>query len=104
MSDGFPSNIVYKIVEDDKGKLWLTTNKGLVSFLPETGVKHIYTTANGLLSNQFNYQSGFKDNEGIIYLGSIDGFIAFNPSEFAENKQVPSLVLTDFSYLISVLQ
>lgn len=96
MSDGFPSNIVYKIVEDDKGKLWLTTNKGLVSFLPETGVKHIYTTANGLLSNQFNYQSGFKDNEGIIYLGSIDGFIAFNPSEFAENKQVPSLVLTDF--------
>ena len=26
--------------------------KGLVSFLPETGVKHIYTTANGLLSNQ----------------------------------------------------
>ena len=96
MTDGFPSNIVYKIVEDNEGKLWLTTNKGLVSFYPETGAKHIYTTANGLLSNQFNYQSGFKDDKGTIYLGSIDGFIAFNPYEFVENKQVPSLALTDF--------
>ena len=59
-----------------------------MSFYPETGAKHIYTTANGLLSNQFNYQSGFKDDKGTIYLGSIDGFIAFNPYEFVENKQV----------------
>lgn len=75
-----------------------------MSFYPETGAKHIYTTANGLLSNQFNYQSGFKDDKGTIYLGSIDGFIAFNPYEFVENKQVPSLALTDFSYLINVLR
>jgi ligand-binding sensor domain-containing protein len=46
--------------KDNEGKLWLTTNKGLVSFYPETGAKHIYTPANGLLSNQFNYQSGLK--------------------------------------------
>lgn len=97
MSKGFPSNIVYKILEDDKGLLWITTNKGLVVFHPETGVQHIYTTANGLLSNQFNYQSGYKDDKGTLYFGCINGFISFNPVSFKENTRVSPVVLTDFS-------
>ncbi len=68
------------MLEDNNGLLWLTTNKGLVSFHAETGTKHLYTTANGLLSNQFNYQSGYKDKTGTIYLGSVNGFISFNPA------------------------
>ena len=74
MSKGFPSNIIYRMVEDNRGNLWLTTNNGLVCFNPETDDKRVYTTANGLLSNQFNYQSGYKDKMGRIYLGSINGF------------------------------
>ena len=31
-----------------------------------------------------------------IYLGSIDGFIAFNPKNFSENKFIPSVAITDF--------
>ncbi len=96
MSKGFPSNIIYKMVEDNRGKLWLTTSNGLVSFTPETGEKHIYTTANGLLSNQFNYQSGYRDKKGHLYFGSINGFIVFNPENFAENTFVPPVVITDF--------
>lgn len=97
MSKGLPSNIVYKMLEDDSGLLWVTTNKGLVAFHPETGIKHIYTTANGLLSNQFNYQSGYKDKNGLFYLGSINGFITFNPSSFKENTRISPVILTDFS-------
>lgn len=67
MSKGFPSNIIYRMVEDNRGNLWLTTNNGLVCFNPETDDKRVYTTANGLLSNQFNYQSGYKDKMGRIY-------------------------------------
>ena len=84
------------MLEDNNGLLWLTTNKGLVSFHAETGTKHLYTTANGLLSNQFNYQSGYKDKTGTIYLGSVNGFISFNPATFTVNKQISPLVLTDF--------
>ena len=47
-------------MEDKFGKLWITSNQGLVCFNPETNEKHIYTTANGLLSNQFNFQSGYS--------------------------------------------
>ena len=96
MSKGFPSNIIYRMVEDNRGNLWLTTNNGLVCFNPETDDKRVYTTANGLLSNQFNYQSGYKDKMGRIYLGSINGFITFDPSTFVENTFVPPVVITDF--------
>ena len=96
MTNGLPSNIIYKMIEDNYGMLWMSTNNGLVSFHPETGIKHIYTTANGLLGNQFNYKSGYKDKNGNIYLGSINGFISFNPTTFTSNTQSSPLVLTDF--------
>ena len=33
-TDGLPSDVVYQIVEDKDGQLWLTTNNGLVYFQP----------------------------------------------------------------------
>lgn len=100
VSNGFPSNIVYDIIEDNSGLLWLSTNNGLVQFHPDNGVKHVYTTANGLLENQFNYKSGYKDNNGILYFGSINGFVSLNPSDFVSDRvdvpAPPSIVLTDF--------
>lgn len=95
-SDGLPNDVVYQIVEDKEGFLWLTTNNGLVCFHPATKEMKVYTTANGLLGDQFNYRSSFEMEDGMIYLGSIDGFIAFDPKSFSENKWLPSVVITDF--------
>lgn len=96
LKDGLPNDVVYQIVEDDDRFLWLTTNNGLVRFDPKTMEMKVFSTANGLPTNQFNYRSGFKDEAGNIYLGSINGFVAFDPRTFAENKQVPAVAITDF--------
>ena len=90
------ASVVYQIVEDKEGLFWLTTNNGLVCFQPTTGAMKVYTTSNGLLGDQFNYRSSFETEDGTIYLGSIDGFVAFNPKNFSENKSLPSIVITDF--------
>ena len=95
-ADGLPNDVVYQIVEDKEGLFWLTTNNGLVCFQPTTGAMKVYTTSNGLLGEQFNYRSSFKTEDGTIYLGSIDGFVAFNPKTFSENKSLSSIVITDF--------
>lgn len=91
-----PNDVVYQIVEDKDGLFWLTTNNGLVCFQPTTGAMKVYTTSNGLLGDQFNYHSSLETEDGTIYLGSIDGFIAFNPKTFSENRSLPSIVITDF--------
>ena len=41
---------------------------------------------------------------GRIYLGSINGFITFDPSTFVENTFVPPVVITDFFLLNKRLQ
>ena len=96
LKDGLPNDVVYQIVEDDDRFMWLTTNNGLVRFDPKTMEMKVFSTANGLPTNQFNYRSGFKDEAGNIYLGSINGFVAFDPRTFAENRQVPAVAITDF--------
>lgn len=96
LKDGLPNDVVYQIVEDNDRFLWLTTNNGLVRFDPKTMEMKVFSTANGLPTNQFNYRSGFKDEAGNIYLGSINGFVAFDPRTFAENRQVPAVAITDF--------
>ena len=94
---GLPNDVVYQIAEDKSGCFWLTTNNGLACFDPFTEeVKKIYTTESGLLGDQFNYRSSHVSEDGTIYLGSINGFIAFNPSKFVENSYLPPVVLTDF--------
>lgn len=102
MKDGLPSNTVYAMAEDRKGQLWLTTSNGLVCFDPTVGVKHVYTTSNGLLSNLFNFRSAYTDADGKIYLGNMNGLIAFNPETFVENTYQPPIVFTDF-YLFNKL-
>ncbi|WP_321518591.1 two-component regulator propeller domain-containing protein [uncultured Bacteroides sp.] len=94
--DGLPNDVIYQIVEDENGMFWITTNAGLVRFNPQTRSSKVFTVANGLLGNQFNFRSGFKAKNETIYFGSIDGFISFNPETFSDNKYIPYVAITDF--------
>ena len=92
---GLPSNLVYSIIEDNFGFLWITTSKGLVRLNPTTNATNIFTQANGLLGNQFNYSSAFKDSSGRIYLGSVKGLISFDPASLDSKNIVPPIYITD---------
>lgn len=96
-TNGLPNDVVYQIVEDDKGCLWLSTNSGLVRYNSKTNKFKNYTVNNGLKTNQFNYKSSYKTPDGIIYFGSLEGFVRFDPSSFSESEseQMPSIIFTD---------
>ena len=93
---GLPSNFVFKVVEDNNKHLWITTSKGLVKLEPANGHMTLYTKANGLLYDQFNYNSGYKDATGKLYFGSIKGMIAFRPDSFVTNNFIPPVYITGF--------
>ncbi|SIQ91844.1 Signal transduction histidine kinase [Maribacter ulvicola] len=92
--NGFPSNVFYTILEDDSGNLWISTSKGLVNFNPITGKKKIYTKADGLSSDNFNYMSAHKSKNGTMYFGSVNGMISFNPKEFTQNTYRAPIYIT----------
>lgn len=90
-----PRRVVYQIREDESGLLWMSTDNGLMCYNPNDGSSKIYTTANGLLDNNFNYSSSLKGSDGRIYMGSYMGFIAFDPSSFHESDFLPNIVATE---------
>lgn len=94
-SYGLPNDVVYQIVDDQDGYLWLSTNSGLVRFDPDQKTFKNYTVKNGLKTNQFNYKSSYKTRDGMIYFGSLDGFVRFDPDGFKDNQLSTSLVFTD---------
>ena len=94
--NGLPSNFVFKILEDNKKTLWVTTSKGLVNLDPDQGSSIIYTKANGLLNDQFNYNSGYKDRQGKLYFGSVRGMITFKPDAFSRSLFIPPIYITGF--------
>jgi ligand-binding sensor domain-containing protein/signal transduction histidine kinase len=96
--NGLPSNVIYGILEDNDGYLWLTTNFGLSRFDPEMETFRNYTAKDGLQSNEFNQNSFAKGIDEKFYIGGINGFNVFDPSLIKDSDYAPPIVLTSFSY------
>lgn len=94
--DGFPSNIMYAVLEDGKHNLWVSTSKGLVRFDALNGNITVFTRAHGLLNDQFNYNSAYKDPKGRMYFGSVKGLVSFHPDEFIKNDFILPVYITGF--------
>ncbi|MEZ4961857.1 MAG: two-component regulator propeller domain-containing protein [Saprospiraceae bacterium] len=94
--DGLPDDVVYGILDDEAGNLWISTNQGLSRFNPETGIFKNYTAKDGLQDNEFNSGAFFKSKDGMLFFGGIGGFNAFLPSAVKDNEYVPPIVITDF--------
>lgn len=88
-----PSHNICSIVEDQR-ILWLTTTKGLVRYVPGEGCR-VFTKSDGLLSEQFLPNAGFKASDGKIYIGSVNGFNAFYPYQIKTNVVLPPVVITE---------
>ncbi|UGU15877.1 response regulator [Sinomicrobium kalidii] len=91
-----PNSNTYGILEDDFGKIWISTNKGLSIYNPETGDLDHLGIEDGLTTNQFNFKSAFRDNRGMLYFGSVNGLNVIDPKEFNGSPGIPDLEFTGF--------
>ncbi len=94
--NGLPSNMVYKVLEDGRGNLWVSTSRGLAAYSPQTGAWKVFTKADGLLTDQFNYSSAYRAPDGEMFFGSVKGLIGFNPELSALDKKTPKIYITSF--------
>ncbi|HVN14775.1 MAG TPA: two-component regulator propeller domain-containing protein, partial [Anaerolineales bacterium] len=95
--DGLPSNVIYGILEDDAGDIWLSTNNGLSRFDPKAGVFRNFTAANGLQSNEFNMSAYALSPRGEMYFGGINGVTSFDPLNITDDPYVPPIQLTSLT-------
>lgn len=91
---GLVNDIVYGLQMDEQHNLWMSTNQGLVKFSTLHHTFKNYTIKDGLQSNEFNGGASYKDKDGVLYFGGINGFNYFMPELVAENKLPAKVLLT----------
>jgi signal transduction histidine kinase/ligand-binding sensor domain-containing protein len=94
--DGLPNSVIYSILSDPKGMLWLSTNNGISEFNPTTEEFTNYDENDGLQSTQYYWGAGCKLKSGEMIFGGINGFNRFNPDSIKSDTIVPKVVITDF--------
>ncbi|RMF59143.1 MAG: hypothetical protein D6746_08710, partial [Bacteroidetes bacterium] len=92
--EGLPNNVVYGILPDDEGYLWLSTNRGLSRFDPRTEQFRNFDADDGLQSNEFNSGAYFRSRRGELFFGGVYGFTYFFPGDVVDNPHVPPVVIT----------
>jgi ligand-binding sensor domain-containing protein/signal transduction histidine kinase/CheY-like chemotaxis protein len=91
---GLPNNNVLGILEADEKTLWLSTDNGLVKFIPSQKSAQTYTVSDGLAGNEFNYNSYYKDSRGEFFFGGYNGITSFFPDKIENNIYAAPIVFT----------
>ncbi|HEX5667206.1 MAG TPA: triple tyrosine motif-containing protein, partial [Chitinophagaceae bacterium] len=95
VKNGLPNNVVYGILPDNDGNLWMSTNNGLSCFNPVNNKFRNFDVNDGLQGNEFNHDAFAKDQDGRMYFGGVNGFNYFYPEEIGINPIAPNVVITD---------
>ncbi|MCA6361746.1 MAG: hypothetical protein IM638_01795 [Bacteroidetes bacterium] len=82
-TNGLPNDVVYAALEDKQGMVWMSTNEGICRLDPQTGFIDVFTTRDGLPSNEFVQNSGYVLRNGHIGFGSVDGWVSFDPAAYS---------------------
>lgn len=90
IENGFLSTTLYRIEEDDYKNLWISTDFGIAKFNKFTKRAKIYTIHDGISDNEFNRASSFKDSDGTLYFGGMNGVTFFHPKNFFNDDAVQS--------------
>ncbi|MBI5470746.1 MAG: hypothetical protein HY961_00230 [Ignavibacteriae bacterium] len=102
--EGLPNDVVYGILEDARGFLWMSTNRGLSKFDPVAKTFKNYDVHDGLQSNEFNRGAYLALSDGRMMFGGINGINRFFPDSIRDNTHIPPVVLTSFKKFDEVVQ
>jgi len=93
---GLPNDVVYGILPDKAGDLWISTIKGLARFQPDSEEFESFDVTDGLQADEFNLGAYYVSRSGELFFGGVNGFNAFYPENIERNTSVPTVALTSF--------
>ncbi|MDF2438750.1 MAG: rsbU 7 [Bacteroidota bacterium] len=98
--NGLSSNTVYYVNADNDGYLWIGTNNGIDrldinSFVnqKEVRLKH-YGKEEGFIGLECNQNAIYRDVDGKLWIGTINGVTIYNPDFEYQNKVPPQTQIT----------
>ena len=89
-----PTDVYFRALSDDDGRLWLSTDSGLIEFDPSKENVRVYTKDDGLLDNEFT-KAAIQLRSGKFAFGSADGFVLFDPDDLNTADHLSKVTITD---------
>ena len=95
---GLPINEVYTLLEDDAGRLWMSTNYGISVYDRQKKQVTNFTLADGLHGFEYTGLACHRAFDGEFLFGGAVGFDRFYPEEVlsVKNGNPPLIAITDF--------
>jgi ligand-binding sensor domain-containing protein/signal transduction histidine kinase/DNA-binding response OmpR family regulator len=97
--EGLANDVVYGILPDASGNLWLSSNKGITKITVPSSKSSEYTITNYTnydgLATEFNTGAYFKNRDGSLYFGSLEGFYWFSSEDISLNEIPPKTAVTE---------
>ncbi|WP_369979440.1 two-component regulator propeller domain-containing protein [Xanthomonas bundabergensis] len=97
--EGLSSNVIYTILPDAQGRLWLSTNNGLSVLDPATRIVQNLGSRDGLENQEYNSGRGYRDSRGLLYFGGTQGVDVIDPGKLPLRSAPARAVLTDLHVL-----
>lgn len=86
-------NIIHGILEDSDGKLYLSTNSGLVRYDPETRSQARYGYSYGINTIEYSDGAAWKDPaSGLLFFGGTNGFVVMERTRYKSEPFYPELL------------
>jgi signal transduction histidine kinase/streptogramin lyase len=89
--DGLPAVQAGGLLSDKAGRIWLTTQRGLVRIEPDSGDIRLFGLRDGLPSIEFSDRPGLATRDGLVVAGAMGALIAFDPGSLDTEVDLPWL-------------
>ena len=93
------NNLIYGILEDSRRRLWMSSNRGLIRFNPnaqdDNNKFRQFDVKDGLQSTEFNFGAYFKNKQGEMIFGGVNGFNIFHPDSVTDHLYKVPIVFTN---------
>ncbi|MCX7753491.1 MAG: ATP-binding protein [Blastocatellia bacterium] len=104
---GLPDNVIYQILEDGQGNLWMSSNRGIfrvsrkeLNDLAQGKIASVtplvYGTADGMKSpecNGGNQSAGCKTRDGRLWFPTTKGVVVIDPARLRTNSLPPPMAI-----------
>ena len=95
-----PSNTVAAIEQDTFDNFWVSTFDGLTVLNKDLLLVEKIELEDGLSSSEFNRDASFKDNDGTLYFGNLNGITRINPTLFLKESDQDEYLIDEVKYSI----
>lgn len=101
---GLPDNAVSHVLDDGRGRLWLLTNRGLVS-IPTDDLERaskgagtaldavVYGPESGMAEGSYGGPAGFVDTAGNMWFTTVSGVAVLNGAALPYSSEAPTAVV-----------